>query len=101
MALNLQGRPQWLSLELYESVLLYGFNIQFQGGFVGENCTAEFKNSGDLDFYTQSFYPEDVNLVQTFQLSKPVTCNRIKFIFDGSTDFFGRVIVYSIHLLLK
>ena len=73
-----------------------GFSIQFQGGFAGQNCHVEFNNKDDV--ITESFYPEDINLVQNFNFKNPVLSNNIKLVFDKSTDFFGRIVVYSLDI---
>lgn len=47
----------------------------------------------------EPFYPEDINSEQTFILLKTVEkVNKIKFIFNKSTDFFGRIVVYNLEL---
>ena len=59
-----------------------------------ENCDKQ-------TIYEEIFYPEDSNSLQHFRLSKPLTENlasKIQLIFKESTDFFGRIIVYSLKL---
>lgn len=85
-------------VELKEPHCVSSFNIQFQGGFVGQDCKIELKS--DDQVLIEPFYPEDVNSVQKFLLSKPTICNKIKFLFNNSTDFFGRIVVYSIDILV-
>lgn len=41
-------------------------------------------------------YPEDVNRAQTFDLAITEPVGSIKFIFEESSDFFGRVTVYDL-----
>lgn len=70
------------------------FEIQFQGGFVGKECYIEAGNKETK--FLQSFYPEDNNAVQKFNLKEPKKAKTIKFVFGESTDFFGRIIIYKL-----
>ncbi|XP_066998241.1 nuclear receptor 2C2-associated protein [Anabrus simplex] len=93
-----QGSPQWIAIELESAEAIHSFKIQFQGGFAGSKCHLETGMvAGDME-KVESFYPEDVNSVQTFQLTKPVTAKYMKFVFESSTDFFGRIIVYKLEV---
>lgn len=93
----MQGNPQWISVELKEPHKIAAFSIQFQGGFAGQNSRVEFTNEKN-EISSETFFPEDVNSIQQFPVSKVIFCKRIKFVFEGSTDFFGRIVVYSIDL---
>lgn len=76
------------------------FSIQFQGGFASKEAHIEIHtvNNGDCKTtYEQPFYAEDINAVQHFKLNESQTnVKRIKLIFESSTDFFGRIIVYNL-----
>lgn len=53
--------------------------------------------------YKSTFYPDDVNDLQTFPLirsSADVLDNirKIEIVFDRSSDFFGRIIIYNLEL---
>lgn len=77
--------------------------IQFQGGFVGEECIVSSGPSrgvqktgwNELDV---SVDPEDTNALQEFDLTAvpPAqrTCGTLKIEFESSTDFYGRVTIY-------
>ena len=75
----------------------------FQGGFVGKKCIAlaslpESPNNYDLEL--GAFYPEDINSTQTFPLpSSENRVQRLKIIFEESTDFYGRITVYKMDIL--
>ena len=71
----------------------------FQGGFVGQNGTLEvgftletLQRAADLDCF------EDSNDFQDAVLEKPSTGRFLKINFNSSTDFYGRVTVYSLEV---
>ncbi|XP_017889445.1 nuclear receptor 2C2-associated protein [Ceratina calcarata] len=90
------GTPQWVIIELEEECELSSFEIEFQGGFVGKDCHLDVGNK-DVKFL-ESFYPEDKNKIQTFHLKNSVRAKSFKFVFNESTDFFGRIIIYKLSL---
>lgn len=94
-----QGSPQWISLHLHKEETINTFHIQFQGGFVGRECHLEAgSEDGSLEI-VEHFYPEDVNSLQMFKLKEPVSAKHLRFVFNGSTDFFGRIIIYKLEIL--
>lgn len=75
--------------------------IQFQGGFVAEECTVHIRKEGDGEGdwveLEEPIEPEDVNDVQTFGIADDDrTCNVLKLSFVGSSDFYGRVTIYKL-----
>nr|CAD7448538.1 unnamed protein product [Timema bartmani] len=94
-----QGSPQWIELELSSSVLVDSFTMQFQGGFTGKDCEVVLKTQTDPLGKSEPFYPEDVNSVQSFNLKEPVLTNNVRLVFNSSTDFFGRIVIYKLELL--
>lgn len=95
-----QGTPQWILLELPAPVQLEEIKIQFQGGFCGRECWLE----GSLDSLTSlrkfsEFYPEDNNTYQSFPVNNNGAVKIIKIVFNSSSDFFGRIIVYKLDLV--
>ena len=77
--------------------------IQFQGGFVAEECTAYISKGGsgaeDWVELEEPIEPEDVNDVQTFEIAdEDRTCNMLRLIFEGSSDFYGRVTIYKLEV---
>lgn len=73
--------------------------IQFQGGFAGEKCYLEAGlDTKDLKFI-ENIYPEDKNCNQKFKLGSPTKAKVFKIVFENSTDFFGRIIIYHLALL--
>jgi len=98
-----QGSPQWIHLAFDENQSVDGIELVFQGGFVGQNCHLEAtcsEGGGGGEFVKcLDFYPEDTNKLQTFKLERPVTAKAFRVVFSDSTDFFGRITVYTLRLL--
>ncbi|KAK9306387.1 hypothetical protein QLX08_002906 [Tetragonisca angustula] len=90
------GSPQWVIINFEQECEVRSFEIEFQGGFVGKNCHLEIGNK-ETKFH-ESFYPEDKNALQVFNLKNPKKAKTFKFIFNKSTDFYGRIIIYKLSL---
>lgn len=93
----LQGTPQWIVINFEEECNVSSFAIEFQGGFAGKDCYLE-AGSNERDIVVEAFYPEDVNKLQKFKLVNKIKAKTWKFIFNQSTDFFGRIIIYNLSL---
>ncbi|XP_029905344.1 nuclear receptor 2C2-associated protein [Myripristis murdjan] len=94
-----QGESQWVSLEFPQPVRVSEVKVQFQGGFSGKTCRLEgCPKDGDLTLITH-FYPEDNNSLQRFPIQEAPAVDKVKIVFENSTDFFGRIIVYSLDVL--
>lgn len=81
-----------------------GFEFQFQGGFVGQACVFQFfeelpRNNELPKIELDDFYPDDMNSVQTYSMATTVKAKFIRIVFNKSTDFFGRVIIYKLKVL--
>lgn len=50
------------------------------------------------DIYTEHFYPDDNNKLQNFPLKQSTSAKCIKFNFNKSTDFFGRITIYKFNI---
>lgn len=61
---------------------------------MGQDCHVMLINEDKST--SEPFYPEDNNLLQHFKLSQSVQVKQLKFVFEKSTDFFGRIIVYDL-----
>ncbi|XP_052228234.1 nuclear receptor 2C2-associated protein-like isoform X2 [Dreissena polymorpha] len=95
-----QGSPQWISVELESPTEVCEIDMQFQGGFVGRDCSLEGRLEPGTDWVKlQDFYPQDKNGVQTFQLEAVrQKLHALKIVFNTSTDFFGRITIYKLCL---
>lgn len=65
---------------------------------MGKDCSVESASEPNKWETVEPFYPEDINSSQTFHLTKPITTRYLRFVFNSSTDFFGRIIVYSLDI---
>lgn len=89
-----QGTPQWIEVVFKEDCDISSLSIQFQGGFVGKNCHTDI-DSGVGNLVSVPFFPEDINTLQTFSVES-AKAKRIRIVFENSTDFFGRIVIYNL-----
>lgn len=95
----MQGALQWILITFDEAIKVNSFSFQFQGGFAGKKCSVSLEDQGGRVVHEEQFYPDDINAKQSFDLSATVdSVKKVKFSFEGSTDFFGRIIVYNLEL---
>lgn len=96
-----QGTPQFVVVEFKEgSRRVEEVRIKFQGGFVGVECYLQAAKEGsDFESISQ-FFPDDSNKLQSFPIDVETNFEATKFriLFGSSTDFFGRVTIYSLQL---
>lgn len=92
------GSPQWVFINFEEERSLSSFEVEFQGGFAGKNCHIEANSDNKELTIVESFYPEDTNKLQRFKLENQVRAKSFKFVFNESTDLFGRIIIYNLSL---
>ncbi|KAH8548770.1 galactose-binding domain-like protein [Umbelopsis sp. PMI_123] len=97
-----QGLPQNVLLDFGHQVEIETILMTFQGGFVGKKCVvvaspAESPNNYSMELGT--LYPEDVNQPQSFNVLCPQPVQRLKLIFEESTDFFGRITMYKLDIM--
>lgn len=90
------GTPQWIVIDFEQECNLSYFEIEFQGGFVGKDCHLEIGNEEIKCL--ESFFPEDKNALQRFKLKETKRAKTFKFLFNESSDFFGRIIIYKLAL---
>jgi hypothetical protein len=95
------GVVQTLSISLDKAVTINELSFTFQGGFVAQETEllisddgVEWTNAGVDD----AIDIEDVNEKQIFDLSDDggVAAQYFKFVFNASSDFYGRVIIYDL-----
>jgi len=94
-----QGSPQWISFTFDEPIIINELQIKFQGGFVGQDCYVELDKEVESGHKNVPFYPEDINSLQKFDISNSYPVSHLKIVFGKSTDFFGRVTIYTLDLL--
>ncbi|XP_037092382.1 nuclear receptor 2C2-associated protein-like isoform X2 [Pollicipes pollicipes] len=94
-----QGTPQYIGARLSAPHRPRQLRLQFQGGFVGADCWLEAGPAPDQLHRLHAFYPDNINRLQTFDVDCPHPVTHVKVVFNGSTDFFGRVVVYRFDLL--
>jgi len=89
-----QGSPQFILISFHQpQAKISQLQIQFQGGFVGNQCHVIINN----DEQKVDFFPDDSNKLQTFPVEL-TDVNQLKISFGGSTDFFGRITIYQLNL---
>lgn len=92
------GIQQWILINFENTCTISAFEIEFQGGFAGKDCYIEITDKDNCTLTVERFFPEDTNAVQHFHLKNTVIAKSLKLIFNGSTDFFGRIIVYRLSI---
>jgi hypothetical protein len=89
----------YFTLLFHRRVTIQSIKIQFQGGFVGSGRVFVDQTELDMDLD-----PDDSNALQTvdFTQDEPLEHHRqgqsMKFAFDSSTDFYGRVTIYRLEV---
>ncbi|CAB0037004.1 unnamed protein product [Trichogramma brassicae] len=93
-----KGKSQSVIITFNEEVEVSLIKIQFQGGFAAEKAHIEAGPDVNNLTFVQDIYPEDVNSLQEFKLDHLVKATVFKIIFEDTTDFFGRIVIYSLNL---
>lgn len=66
------------------------------------------EDSNSQNIYKKCFYPDDINDMQTFKLNDNAemldgksleNVKKLSILFEKSSDFFGRIIIYHFELL--
>ncbi|XP_067872178.1 nuclear receptor 2C2-associated protein [Heterodontus francisci] len=94
-----QGSCQWVILEFPQTVKVTELQLQFQGGFTGRTCRLEGGRKGADLLKIADLYPEDTNRLQRFSIHEESIADKLKIIFEKSTDFFGRIVIYHLDVL--
>lgn len=107
-----KGSSQNVNIGFHESIETVDLStcklkVKFQGGFVGSILHLSMFDSSGEEVYKNIFYPDDVNDIQTFPLligdKSNDTLRNIKklaILFEKSSDFFGRIIIYHLEMFL-
>jgi len=107
-----QGKEQWIMIKFDDAKQIstkskLRLKVQFQGGFSCGQCYVTFTTSSQEKISTVPCQPQDCNSKQDFTLSfqdeefSNFEATIMKVTFFEPTDFFGRLIVYSLDLLLE
>ena len=98
------GSPQWVLIQLEDSVVLDKVHIMFQGGFVGTTTVIQYYSSSNEYVDINSVYHlEDNNSLQILNIfppssSEPVASSVYRVLFTTSSDFYGRITIYNMEL---
>lgn len=100
-----QGSPQWILLDFTEVVSFTSIAFTFQGGFVGQEANIEIgeTSTATMEPVLTIYSILDNNNLQKFSLiPNSDTSSRkgryLKITFPSSTDFYGRVTIYSLQV---
>jgi hypothetical protein len=93
-----QGSPQYILLNFGRNVSISSLHIVFQGGFVPTEIGVECADNTESMQSIRVFYPSDSNEPQIFDLENRTETSIIKLNFPSSTDFYGRVTIYSLQV---
>jgi len=107
-----QGDEQWVMFKFDEPVIInsddqISLHVQFQGGFSCSSSVVTFTTEDGCKLNASKCFPADSNAKQSFTLnvsdlpkdSPPFAASIMKVTFSEPTDFFGRMIVYSLDLI--
>lgn len=108
--------PSFYEVHFHRPVVVHELRVQFQGGFAGMDCVVYRKNGqqnadGDGAQNDEEWEecdelfldPVDSNEVQTFPAEidpdePPEPCTALRIEFGRSTDFYGRIVIYSLEV---
>ncbi|KAJ3190202.1 Nuclear receptor 2C2-associated protein [Gaertneriomyces sp. JEL0708] len=97
-----QGSPQSISLEFGSPVSVSSLNLMFQGGFAGKECELVGVSANEEWESIMEFYPDDTNALQQFTIpseKESQSWKKMRIVFKNSTDFYGRVVIYTLDLV--
>ena len=87
------------SLSFSQPVLISKLEIRFQGGFSGKDNSTFVILNEELKL---PIHPVDANTIQSFELPEvEIATEKVKIVFSGSTDFYGRIVIYNLNLYGK
>eukprot|EP01113_Clastostelium_recurvatum_P045496 TRINITY_DN7823_c0_g1_i2.p1 TRINITY_DN7823_c0_g1~~TRINITY_DN7823_c0_g1_i2.p1 ORF type:complete len:150 (+),score=35.39 TRINITY_DN7823_c0_g1_i2:30-452(+) len=93
-----QGSPQWVHVSFERPVDVSSVHLMFQGGFVGKDVEVWAGQDTDSMVQVQQLQPRDDNTLQKFSVSA-AGLTQMRISFTSSTDFFGRIILYTLDIL--
>lgn len=94
-----QGSTQFVSFFFQIPQKISHFKIQFQGGFAAQSIRLIIETDDPQTGFSETFYPKDSLQIQHFDLKRKVdSMVSALFIFEESSDFFGRIVVYKLEI---
>lgn len=96
-----QGSPQHVALLFQRRVHVSRLALMFQGGFVGQDVEVLARDAVSGQWGPVSgcvVEPADANELQEFPCEAPGV-DALQLVFQRSTDFYGRVVVYRLDVL--
>lgn len=94
-----QGTTQFVSFFFQVPQKMSNFKIQFQGGFAAQSIRLIIETDDPQTGFSETFYPKDSLQIQHFTLKRAVdSMVSALFIFEESSDFFGRIVVYKLEI---
>ncbi|EPZ32802.1 nuclear receptor 2C2-associated protein [Rozella allomycis CSF55] len=92
------GSPQSIVVGFKERVIVEGIELSFQGGFVGTPMIVQSFENGEWKD-CEKFYMDDSNAKQSVKFKEKVECEKLRIVFEASTDLFGRVTIYNLKFI--
>lgn len=92
-----QGPVQWIDLTFKSLINFVSISFVFQGGFVGRDVSLQGFVDDVMSGECVKVYPDDVNSKQSFSCVG-LEGTRVRITFNGSSDFYGRVVIYDLDL---
>ena len=99
-----QGLPQYITINFEKIIIPTSLSFTFNGGFVGNNVNIEI-SLDSINYITilDSICFDDTNDKQTIELpsnnhSDTIQGQYLKINFLSSTDFYGRITLYSLDI---
>ncbi|KAF0700128.1 Aste57867_9316 [Aphanomyces stellatus] len=96
-----QGSPQQVWLTFHRAVNLRQLQVMFQGGFVGEDVALWVTTAAEPTFHVlppaEPIHFGDSNALQFVDVSCD-GATQLRLHFGRSTDFYGRVTIYQLHV---
>jgi hypothetical protein len=89
-----QGSPQFVIVNFVNDLKIQNIDIMFQGGFAGIE-TKLYSYESDSPVLVETYYLNDDNSSQQMQVS--IKTRKLKLEFSKSSDFYGRIVVYSLN----
>lgn len=90
--------PHWIQVTFKRAAQLNSISFMFQGGFAPKTIRINVQRDKQWLDLPCVFYPENSNRWQHFECpsNDQVVGETYRLIFEESTDFYGRIVVYGL-----